>query len=99
MLATKGMDLNGKSAVISGSGNVATHAAEKIVQLGGKVLTVSDSGGFILDPDGIDSEKIEWIKTNKTHRSGRIEEYVDAFPGATFHAGQTTLRVPCDGAD
>lgn len=98
MLATKGIDLGGKAAVISGSGNVATHAAEKIVQLGGKVLTVSDSGGFILDPDGITQEKIDWIKAHKTHRRGRIEEYVEAFPGATFHAGKTPWHVPCDVA-
>lgn len=98
MLATKGEDLRGKTAVISGSGNVATHAAEKIVQLGGKVLTLSDSGGFIHDPDGIDQEKIDWVKTHKTHRRGRIEEYVDAFPGASFHAGKTPWGVPCDVA-
>src|SRR3546814_3423318 len=70
----------------------------KIVQLGGKVLTASDSGGCILDPDGIDLEKIDWIKAHKTHRRGRIEEYVEAFPGATFHAGKTPWRVPCDVA-
>jgi Glutamate dehydrogenase/leucine dehydrogenase len=98
MLATKGDDLNGKTAVISGSGNVATHAAEKIVQLGGKVLTLSDSGGFIHDPDGIDQEKIDWVKTHKTHRRGRIEEYVEAFPNASFHAGKTPWGVPCDVA-
>ena len=80
------------------SGNVATHAAEKIVQLGGKVLTLSDSGGFIHDPDGIDQEKIDWVKTHKTHRRGRIEEYVEAFPKATFHAGKTPWGVPCDVA-
>ena len=98
MLATKGEDLTGKTAVISGSGNVATHAAEKIVQLGGKVLTLSDSGGFIHDPDGIDQEKIDWVKTHKTYRRGRIEEYVEAFPKATFHAGKTPWGVPCDVA-
>jgi glutamate dehydrogenase (NADP+) len=98
MLATKGENLEGKTAVISGSGNVATHAAEKIVQLGGKVLTLSDSGGFIHDPDGIDQEKIDWVKTHKTHRRGRIEEYVEAFPRATFHAGKTPWGVPCDVA-
>lgn len=98
MLATKGQDLNGKTAVISGSGNVATHAAEKIVQLGGKVLTLSDSGGFIHDPDGIDQDKINWVKEHKTHRRGRIEEYVEAYPGATFHAGKTPWGVPCDVA-
>ncbi len=98
MLATKGETLEGKTAVISGSGNVATHAAEKIVALGGKVLTLSDSGGFIHDPDGINQDKIEWVKTHKTHRRGRIEEYVEAYPNATFHAGKTPWGVPCDMA-
>lgn len=98
MLATKGQDLRGKAVVISGSGNVATHAAEKIVQLGGKVLTLSDSGGFIHDPDGITPEKIDWVKAHKTHRRGRIEEYVAEFPRATFTAGKTPWGVPCDVA-
>nr|WP_292946982.1 NADP-specific glutamate dehydrogenase [Novosphingobium sp.] len=98
MLATKGEDLTGKTAVISGSGNVATHAAEKIVQMGGKVLTLSDSGGFIHDPDGIDQDKIEWVKELKNVRRGRIEDYVAAFPKATFTAGQTPWGVPCDVA-
>ncbi len=98
MLATRGQDLVGKTAVISGSGNVATHAAEKVVQLGGKVLTLSDSEGFIHDPAGIDQEKIDWVKAHKTKRRGRIAEYVEAFPGATFHAGQRPWGVPCDVA-
>jgi len=98
MLATKDQDLHGKTAVISGSGNVATHAAEKVTQLGGKVLTLSDSGGFIHDPDGITQEKIDWVKAHKTHRRGRISEYCDEFPGATFHEGKTPWHVPCDVA-
>ena len=98
MMTTRGEDLHGKRAVISGSGNVATHAAEKIVQLGGKVLTLSDSGGFIHDPDGITQEKIDWVKAHKTHRRGRIEEYVTEYPGASFHAGKTPWHVPCDVA-
>jgi glutamate dehydrogenase (NADP+) len=98
MLRTRGETLDGKTAVISGSGNVATHAAEKVTQLGGKVLTLSDSGGFIHDPDGINQEKIDWVKAHKTHRRGRIEEYVAAFPSATFHAGKTPWGVPCDVA-
>jgi glutamate dehydrogenase (NADP+) len=98
MLATQGQDLVGKTAVISGSGNVATHAAEKIVQLGGKPVTLSDSGGFIHDPDGLTQEKIDWVKTHKTHRRGRIEDYVAAHPGATYHAGKTPWGVPCDVA-
>jgi glutamate dehydrogenase (NADP+) len=98
MLAAKGQDLAGKTAVISGSGNVATHAAEKIVQLGGKVLTLSDSGGFIHDPDGITQDKIDWVKAHKTHRRGRIEDYVAEFKGASFTAGKTPWGVPCDVA-
>ena len=98
MLAAKGQDLTGKTAVISGSGNVATHAAEKIVQLGGKVLTLSDSGGFIHDPDGITQEKIDWVKVHKTHRRGRIEDYADEFKGASFTAGKTPWGVKCDVA-
>ena len=98
MLAAKGQDLVGKTAVISGSGNVATHAAEKIVQLGGKVLTLSDSGGFIHDPDGITQEKIDWVKAHKTHRRGRIEEYCDEYKSASFTAGKTPWRVKCDVA-
>ena len=98
MLRTRGQDLKGKTAVISGSGNVATHAAEKITQLGGKVLTLSDSGGFIHDPDGITQEKIDWVKAHKTKRRGRIEEYCAEHKGASFTAGKTPWGVPCDVA-
>jgi glutamate dehydrogenase (NADP+) len=98
MLKTKGQDLAGKRAVISGSGNVATHAAEKVVQLGGKVLTLSDSQGFIHDPEGITQDKIDWVKTHKTKRHGRISEYAAEFKGATFHAGKTPWGVECDVA-
>ena len=98
MLRTRGQDLKGKRAIISGSGNVATHAAEKITQLGGKVLTLSDSAGFIHDPDGIGLDKVNWVKAHKTHRRGRIEDYVAEYPGATFHAGKTPWAVPCDVA-
>src|SRR3982751_89106 len=98
MLKTRGQDLTGKRAVISGSGNVATHAAEKIVQLGGTVLTLSDSQGFIHDPDGITQEKIDWVKTHKTRRRGRISEYADEHKNATFHEGKTPWGVECDVA-
>ena len=98
MLKHTGQDVEGKTAVISGSGNVATHAAEKITQLGGKVLTLSDSGGFIHDPDGIDQEKIDWVKYHKTHTRGRISEYVDEFKGAEYHEGKRPWDVACDVA-
>jgi len=98
MLKNRGQDLGGKVAVISGSGYVATHAAEKINQLGGKVVTLSDSEGFVHDPDGISQEKVEWVKTHKTKRRGRISEYADEFKSATFHAGERPWGVPCDVA-
>jgi glutamate dehydrogenase (NADP+) len=98
MLKTKGQDLAGKSAVISGSGNVATHAAEKINQLGGKVLTLSDSEGFVYDPEGISQDKVNWVKSHKTKRRGRISDYAKEFTGAEFHAGKTPWGVPCDVA-
>ena len=96
MLERLGNSVEGKSCVISGSGNVATHAAEKINQLGGKVLTLSDSEGFIHDPDGIDLEKVQWVKRHKTHRRGRISAYTDEFKNASFHKGQRPWSVACD---
>ena len=98
MLKRTGNELGGKTAVISGSGNVATHAAEKATDLGAKVVTLSDSGGFIHDPDGLTQEKIDWVKHHKTHRRGRISEYADEFKGATFHQGKRPWHVPCDVA-
>ena len=99
MLTHAGNGLEGKRAVISGSGNVATHATEKIVQLGGTPVTLSDSGGFIHDPDGFTLEKINWVKEHKTHRRGRIKDYADEFTGATFHEGKTPWQhVECDVA-
>ena len=96
MLTRVGNSVEGKRVIISGSGNVATHAAEKIVQLGGKVLTLSDSEGFIHDPEGIDQERIDWVKAHKTKRRGRIAEYADEFKSATFHAGKRPWSVECD---
>ena len=99
MLKHKSDGLEGKKAVISGSGNVATHAAEQIVKKGGTVLTLSDSGGFIHDPAGIDQEKINWVKYHKTHTRGRISDYVNEFEGATFHGdGARPWGVECDVA-
>ncbi|MBW8709441.1 MAG: glutamate dehydrogenase [Alphaproteobacteria bacterium] len=99
MLEANKNSVAGKTAVISGSGNVATHAAEKIVQLGGKVLTLSDSEGFIHDPDGITQEKIDWVKVLKTKRRGRMSEYVKEFKGASFTGGGARpWGVKCDVA-
>jgi glutamate dehydrogenase (NADP+) len=96
MLKTQGREIAGHTVVISGSGNVATHAAEKCTQLGGKVLTLSDSEGFVYDPEGMTQEKIDWVKDLKTRRRGRISEYAKAFKGAEFHAGKTPWGVKCD---
>jgi glutamate dehydrogenase (NADP+) len=98
MLNTKGQDLAGKNVVISGSGNVAQYAAEKVIQMGGTVLTMSDSGGFIHDPKGIDESKLNWIKELKNVRRGRISEYTDAFPGSSYHAGSRPWSISCDTA-
>lgn len=96
MLKTRGESVEGKTAVISGSGNVALHAAEKVTALGGKVLTLSDSDGFIHDPDGLTQEKIDWVKDLKGKRRGRISEYADHWKGSTFVAGKTPWGVPCE---
>ncbi len=96
MLEHQGDSVEGKTCVISGSGNVATHAAEKINQLGGTVLTLSDSQGFVHDPDGIDMEKVQWVKEHKTRRRGRISEYAEHFKNATFHEGKRPWGVACD---
>jgi len=96
MLETRGDSVNGKSVVISGSGNVAQFAAEKVLQLGGKVLTLSDSGGYIYDPDGIDAEKLEFVKDLKNVNRGRIMTYVKHYPKASYHEGKRPWEVPCD---
>lgn len=95
MLETKGDTIEGKTVVISGSGNVAQFAAEKVLQMGGKVLTLSDSAGYIYDADGIDFEKLAFIKELKNVKRGRISEYVAAYPKATYHEGERPWGVPC----
>lgn len=85
MLKEKGQDLKDKKCLVSGSGNVAQYAAEKILELGGKVLTLSDSSGFIHDPSGIDKDKLEFIKNLKNVKRGRIKEYVDQYADAEYH--------------
>ena len=97
MLKTKGKSLKGATAVISGSGNVAQYAAEKIIQMGGKVLTLSDSEGFIYDKDGIDARKLAWVMELKNVKRGRIKEYAEKF-SADFYAGKTPWGVKCDVA-
>ena len=95
MLKTRDESLENKDVVISGSGNVAQYAAEKVLQLGGKVITLSDSGGYIHDADGIDDEKLAWVMDLKNNRRGRISEYVEKYPNATYHKGKTPWEVPC----
>ncbi|WP_394748328.1 NADP-specific glutamate dehydrogenase [Spongiimicrobium salis] len=96
MLQTKGQSFDGKDVVISGSGNVAQYAAEKALQLGAKVLTLSDSKGYIYDKDGIDEEKLAYVMDLKNNKRGRISEYADKYPSAEFFAGETPWGVKCD---
>jgi glutamate dehydrogenase (NADP+) len=96
MLATKKDSFKGKTVVVSGSGNVAQYAAEKATQLGGKVVTLSDSEGFIYDKQGIDSEKLAYVMWLKNEKRGRIKEYTAKFKGSEFHAGKTPWGVKCD---
>lgn len=96
MLKTKGDRIEGKNVVISGSGNVAQYAAEKVLQLGGKVLTLSDSSGYILDEEGIDADKLKFVMELKNVKRGRINEYVSKYPNAKFFEGETPWKVACD---
>jgi len=97
MLKTKGMDLNGKVFTISGSGNVAQYAAEKVLELGGKVVTMSDSDGYIYDPAGIDREKLDYIMELKNLYRGRIREYADKY-GCKYVEGAKPWGEKCDVA-
>ncbi len=96
MLATRGDEIAGKTVVISGSGNVSQFAVEKVTQLGGKVVTLSDSNGYIYDPAGIDAEKLEYVKELKNVFRGRIFEYAKEFPGAKYFENERPWSVPCD---
>lgn len=98
MLKKVGDDFSGKVCVVSGSGNVAEYAAEKLIQLGAKVVTLSDSNGYIYDKDGITQEKLDWVKELKNIRRGRISEYAKQFPSAEYHEGKKVWEVKCDCA-
>ena len=98
MLATKGDNFTGKTVVVSGSGNVAQYAAQKATQLGGKVVTMSDSSGYIHDADGIDAEKLAYVMEIKNVNYGRIGDYVKKYPSAKFVAGKRPWEVKCDVA-
>jgi glutamate dehydrogenase (NADP+) len=101
MLATKGDSFEGKTVAVSGSGNVAQYACEKVTEFGGKVITMSDSKGYIVDNDGIDAEKLAFVMDLKNNKRGRISEYVAKYPGAKFVAGQrpwgekVAVALPC----
>ncbi|MGA9324425.1 MAG: NADP-specific glutamate dehydrogenase [Salegentibacter sp.] len=96
MLHRKGEKMEGKTVVISGSGNVAQFAAEKAVQLGAKVVTMSDSSGYIYDEDGIDADKLAFIMDLKNVKRGRIHEYCDKYSNAKYYEGKTPWGVKCD---
>jgi len=96
MLETRGASFEGKKVVLSGAGNVAQYAAEKAIQLGAKVMTMSDSSGFVHDPEGIDEEKLTFIMQLKNVSRQRIDKYVAQYPKASFHKGKKPWGVPCD---
>ena len=96
MLATRNESFEGKTVVVSGSGNVAQYAAQKAMRLGAKVVTLSDSDGFIYDPDGLDEEKHKFVLELKNIRRGRIKEYVNKYPKAQYFQGERPWRIPCD---
>ncbi|MFC5194073.1 NADP-specific glutamate dehydrogenase [Bizionia hallyeonensis] len=98
MLATKGDSLKGKTVVVSGSGNVAQYACEKITELGGKVVTMSDSSGYIHDKAGIDAEKLAYIMDIKNVQRGRISDYLTKYSSAKFYSGDRPWSVACDVA-
>ncbi|MFD1616466.1 NADP-specific glutamate dehydrogenase [Gelatiniphilus marinus] len=96
MLETKGDSFNNKTVVVSGSGNVAQYAVEKALELGAKVLTMSDSSGYIIDSNGIDSEKLAHVMELKNVKRARISEYIEKYPNAEFVKGKTPWGVTCD---
>jgi glutamate dehydrogenase/leucine dehydrogenase len=95
MLKHHGQSMDGKIALVSGAGNVAQYATEKLIDLGAKVVTMSDSTGFIHDPSGIDTERLEYIKELKLKRGSSLQEYAEKF-GVEFYAGKRPWSVPGD---
>ena len=96
MLDTRGETFEGKTVLVSGSGNVAQYAAQKAMRLGAKVVTLSDSNGFIHDPEGLDEEKMQFVFELKNYRRGRIKEYAERYPSATYYPDERPWRIPCD---
>ncbi len=95
MLKTRDLDLSGKIAVVSGSGNVSQYAVEKLIEMGAKVVTLSDSAGFVYDPGGIDKEKLAYVLHLKNVRRGRIKDYADEY-GVQYFEGKTPWGIQCD---
>ncbi len=95
MLQDRGDSIKGKVCTVSGSGNVAQYTVEKVNQLGGKVVTLSDSSGYIYDPDGIDDEKLAFVMHLKNVKRGRIKEYAEKY-GVEYHEGKRPWSVKCD---
>jgi glutamate dehydrogenase (NADP+) len=98
MLATRGDSFEGKTVAVSGAGNVAQYATEKATELGAKVVTLSDSSGYIYDAEGIDAEKLAFVMELKNVKRGRISEYVEQYPSAEFFKGERPWSVKCDVA-
>lgn len=98
MFQRRGDSLRNKTVCVSGSGNVAIYAVEKALHMGAKVVTLSDSSGFVHDPDGIDEQKLAYVKDLKEVRRGRIAEYAERYAHATYFAGRRPWSVPCDVA-
>ena len=96
MLATRGESFEGKTVVVSGAGNVAQFAAAKAMRLGAKVVTLSDSDGFVFDPDGLDEEKFAYVQQLKNVARGRIKEYAAKYPTAKYYPGERPWGIKCD---
>ncbi|MBR4409467.1 MAG: NADP-specific glutamate dehydrogenase [Bacteroidales bacterium] len=96
MLATRGKSFKGQTVLISGSGNVAQYAAQKAMRLGAKVVTLSDSNGYVYDPEGLDEEKLAYVFQLKNVQRGRIKEYVNKYPKAKYFPDERPWGVPCD---
>ena len=98
MMKTRNDSLKGKTCIISGAGNVGVFAIEKINELGGKVVAMTDSQGMVHDPEGIDSEKLEYLKDLRFVKRGRIKEYAEKYASATFFPGKKAWHIKCDAA-
>jgi glutamate dehydrogenase (NADP+) len=96
MLATRGKSFDGQTVVISGAGNVAQYAAQKAMRLGAKVVTLSDSDGFVYDPAGLDEEKMAYVQHLKNVVRGRIKEYAVKYPDAQYFPGEKPWGIKCD---